>query len=153
MANYFQNMIPEFHFLILAVLLINVCLEIQFTQGRQLKQHHDFGSVQILQSTEPHQVHARNLEQQSAGSQKHEKMIFPSESREFSRGSKEFEPEATGNSPGIGHSHVGEKDNTGTIKMQEFSTTSVAADGHVKEPAGHSPGVGHSVGNLKKVPN
>ncbi|KAL0380897.1 UNVERIFIED_CONTAM: hypothetical protein Sangu_0154000 [Sesamum angustifolium] len=80
-------------------------------------------------------------------------MIFSSASREFSRVLNGFEPTATGNSPGIGHSHVGEKDNMGP-KMQGFSTTAAGqADGHVKEPAGHSPGVGHTVGNLKTGPN
>ncbi|KAL0430301.1 UNVERIFIED_CONTAM: hypothetical protein Sradi_0656100 [Sesamum radiatum] len=137
MANYFQN-IPMFLFLILALI---VCLETQATQGRQIKpvKEHDTGYVQT--QITGLQTHARKLEQQPAGIQKHEK-IFPSESRELSRGWNGFEPTATGNSPGIGHSHVGGKDNMGTMKMQEFSTT--AADGHVKEPAGHSPGIGHS---------
>ncbi|KAK4426358.1 hypothetical protein Salat_1404400 [Sesamum alatum] len=147
-----------FDLLILAVLII-VCLEIQITQGRQLKQH-DFGSVQI-QTGSHDQVHARKLEQKP-GTQKHDYFLQVSESRELSRRSvvvshisKGFQPTATGNSPGIGHSHVGGKDNMGPKMQEEFSTTAggQSTEGHVKEPAGHSPGVGHSVGNLKKEPN
>ncbi|KAK4426359.1 hypothetical protein Salat_1404500 [Sesamum alatum] len=151
MANYFQN-IPMFLFLILA---LTVCLEIQSTQGRQLK--HDF--IRYVQTPTGLQIHARKLEQKSGSTQKHDfqfqgsiekqKISTASESREYLSSSvishsDGFQPTATGHSPGMGHSYVGSKDNMDT-------KIGLTTTGEIKESLkgpGHSPGIGHSSVNL-----
>ncbi|KAL0377731.1 UNVERIFIED_CONTAM: hypothetical protein Sradi_3078600 [Sesamum radiatum] len=151
----------------LFLLALTACLEIQFSEARQLKaikeqesspvktetglQHYAKQAIKVEQS-----VGSRKENLQVTGQRKISPPMIPPPSHEFissdvSR-SDSFQPTTPGNSPGIGHSFTGKKHDT-QAKAQDFTSVAGQTDGFQPTTPGHSPGVGHSFGNFKAGPN
>ncbi|KAG8384399.1 hypothetical protein BUALT_Bualt04G0114000 [Buddleja alternifolia] len=124
-------------YLFLILLSLTACLELQFTEGRQLKveKENELSSVNIDTAVV------------NQAKKKISPPITPTQSHEFSTSdvsrTDAFTPTTPGNSPGIGHSFAVQKHNMQT-NVQDFSTVAGETDGTQHTTPGHSPGIGHS---------
>lgn len=112
------------------LLALTACLEIQFSQARQLKENAHNKNLQPIPSKE-----------------------LSSSDASHSREENGFQPTTPGNSPGVGHSFAGQKRNYAQSEGQDFDSVKGKTDGFQPTTPGHSPGVGHALGNLKEGPN
>ncbi|KAI3452041.1 hypothetical protein Pfo_008706 [Paulownia fortunei] len=153
--------------MLLFLLALTACLEIQFAEGRQLKsmKEHNLSPVKIETGPQNHAKQAVNFEQSPGyhknnllvtGQKKVSPPVTPTQSHELSSSDEShkdaFQPTTPGNSPGIGHSFAEQKHNV-QAKVQDFTSVAGQTDGFQPTTPGHSPGVGHSFGNLKAGPN
>ncbi|KAL0343658.1 UNVERIFIED_CONTAM: hypothetical protein Sangu_1253200 [Sesamum angustifolium] len=160
---YIQN-IHMFLFL----LALTACLEIQFSEARQIKaiKKQELSPVKTETGLQHYSKQAIKVEQgvgsqkdnlQVTGQRKFSPPMIPPPSHESISSddvyhSDSFQPTTPGNSPGIGHSFAGKKHNT-QAKAQDFTSATGQTDGFQPTTPGHSPGVGHSFGNFKAGPN
>ncbi|KAG8367070.1 hypothetical protein BUALT_Bualt16G0034400 [Buddleja alternifolia] len=115
--------VQNIHIFVILLILI-AFLEIQFTQGiRELKT----GQKIHAQENPNNNHHVHEL----------------SSSSDESHSSTDFRPTTPGNSPGIGHSFEGQKDET--EQKQDFSNVTGSTDDFRPTGPGHSPGIGHSL--------
>ncbi|KAK6116254.1 hypothetical protein DH2020_050050 [Rehmannia glutinosa] len=117
---YIQH-IPILFFL----LALMACLNIQFSEGRQLKSMHNA---------------------QVTGQKKGLPPMTPTQNHEFSSSDVSnkdaYQPTTPGNSPGIGHSFAGQKDNMQPKRVRVLDEG--YTDSFRPTTPGHSPGIGHS---------
>ncbi|KAG8384401.1 hypothetical protein BUALT_Bualt04G0114200 [Buddleja alternifolia] len=168
-------------YLFLILLSLTACLELQFTEGRQLKveKENELSSVNIDTGNSPGIGH-------SFAVQKHDMQTNVQDFSTVAGETDGTQHTTPGHSPGIGHSFAVQKHMQTNVQdfstvagktdgtqhttpghspgighsfavqkhnMQYFTTVAGKTDGFQPTTPGHSPGIGHSIGNLKSGPN